>query len=232
MTLYETVFARRAVRKYAKEPLDEATLNDIQNRLNGLKQLSGVRAKFEIVPGSAVKDTSAPHYILAYCADETAEYINVGWCLAEMDLYVQSLGLGACFLGMAKPKDKEAAEGCAVMLSFGKTDAPQRAGEADFKRLKLSKVTNADNAVTHAARLAPSAVNSQPWRIEYSTRTVTAQYVGRGLLKAILKKKMSKIDVGIVSKYIALALSKRGSDIIGIFPNTETESFSVEISYR
>lgn len=234
MQLYETIFKRRSVRSFINKPLSGEILNNIQNRLDNLKQLDGQKATFKIVSGEAVKNTKAPHYILAY-SDGGAAYINVGYCLQEMDLYIQSMGLGSLWLGMAKPKEKQAenkSSDFCIMLAFGGTDVPQRNGEKDFNRLELKEISDTNNDIIRAARLAPSAMNSQPWHLDFDNEKVVIKYRGRGLLKSVLKNKLSKIDIGIITKHTETALKNSGKTDISVLPQVNNKTFSVSIFYK
>jgi hypothetical protein len=99
-------------------PLTADLLDDIKTYINGLKQLDGQKARFEIASDGVSGGSKAPHYILAYCEDSAAAYINVGFTLQKVDLYLQNKGLGSLWLGMAKPDDKEKKDGFAITLAF------------------------------------------------------------------------------------------------------------------
>lgn len=229
--LYKTIFQRRAVRKYEPEPLTDNVLSDIKKHLSGLKQLDGQNAKFEVVSGCEIKNDKAPHYILAYCKNNAEAYINVGYCLQEMDLYIQSIGLGSLWLGTAKPKGEKENNDYCIMLAFGKTDVPFRKDIINFNRLEINKISNIDNNIAQAARLAPSAMNSQPWQLTFEEGKVLINYFGRGILKSILKKKFSKTDIGIITKHIELALIHNGKAIKDIKLKTSVKDFEVCVLY-
>ncbi|MDR0850434.1 MAG: nitroreductase [Christensenellaceae bacterium] len=229
--LYEAIFIRRSVRKYNQTALDEKTLADIKNFLNNTKQIGGCEACFEFVESGTVGNGKAPHYILAYCKNEAAEYINVGYTLQNVDLYLQSKGLGSVWLGMAKPKDTGKREDYCIMLAFGKTNVPPRKGAGDFKRLKVSEISNENNAVAEAARLAPSAMNTQPYKLNFESGKITVEYFGRGIMKAIIKKRMGKIDMGIVMRHIQVALENQGKAVTNINIKKESKKLYVEILY-
>ena len=228
MNLYETIFKRRAVRKYNMAPLDAQTLNDIRMVLDSTDQLPGQRVRFEIVSSDNVKNAIAPHYILCHCSPGDISYANVGYTLQKADLYIQSLGFGSVWLGMAKPKQKE--DDFCIMLAFGRSDVPFRTSEAEFKRLSITDISDTDNEIAHAARLAPSACNSQPWQLSFTDQSVTARYVGRGALKLILRPKMAKIDLGIITRHIVTALIHEGKTISAITP--DYKNISIEITYQ
>lgn len=230
MTIFGTMFTRRAVRKYDPTPLDENTLTGIKTYLNSIKQLDGQAARFEILTGDRVGDNSAPHYITAYCDENAAAYINVGYVLEKADLYLQSTGLGSLWLGMAKPKENN--QDFCIMLAFGRTYVPQRKSESEFNRLPLSEISDSDSDVAKAARLAPSAVNSQPWKLHVADGTVTIRYFGRGMMKLILKNRLNKIDLGICTRFVVEALRHEGKNIESIILKTTGKTPEIEVKYE
>jgi nitroreductase len=231
MTLYETIFVRRSVRKYDKAPLDDETLRGIQKFLDEAERIEGQSGRFEIVESDRVKNASAPHYIFAYSEANDGAYANVGYVLQKADLYLQSIGLGSVWLGAGKPVESK--PDYVIMLAFGKTEVPLRAGAQDFKRLALDEVSNENNAVAQAARLAPSAANSQPWKLRFEDGKVTVRYFGRGLLKATLKK-MNKVDIGIVLRHIEVTLLREGKAVRSVTATTTAGGgdLTAEITYE
>jgi nitroreductase len=94
---------------------------------------------------------------------------NIGYALQGVDLHLQSKGYGSLWSGMARPKESQ--ENYRILLAFGNSTVPLRRGESDFKRKPVVEISNTppgtgeDNPVASAARLAPSAVNFQPWKL-------------------------------------------------------------------
>jgi len=232
MTICDTVFTRRSVRKYDKTPLEENVLEDISeylDRLESTGQLNEPKAGFEMVGTDKVRGP-APHYILAYCEKDDSAYVNVGYILQRMDLYIQSKGLGSLYLGVKRPR--AASDEFCIMLAFGRTDVPFRKGEQDFNRLPISEISSSDNLIAGYARVAPSARNSQPWKLIFEDDEVKIEYFGRGMLKGIFRKKLSMIDLGIVTRHIELGLLKEGKKITSIVSASEPDNgFSVTVSF-
>lgn len=228
--LYNTIFTRRAVRKFDLTPLESSTLSDIEKFITDIKQLDGQNVRLKISSINDVKGGSAPHYILAFCENNDSAYSNVGYVLEKVDLYIQSIGLGSVWLGMAKPNKKE--NDYCIMLAFGRTDVPIRNGSQDFNRLAIDEISNSDNCIAAVARLAPSAVNTQPWKLHFEDGKVTVKYFGRGMMKLILKKKLNKIDMGIITRFIEVTLDQEKKEIISIMPKTAEKCFEIEISYK
>jgi hypothetical protein len=228
MSLYEAIFTRRSVRSYTAEPLDTEVLATVEKLLEETEQIPGQHARFEIVTAEAISGTKAPYAVLAFCEDSDAAFANVGYVLHKADLHLQSIGIGSGWTGMAKPKAK--LDGFCIALAFGNTDAPERSGEADFKRLPLEEISDADNTVAQAARLAPSAINSQPWKLHFEEGKVVVRYFGRGLTKRMLKK-TNKIDVGIIARQIQVALEHEGKTVSSITAHSDGKNFEIGLSY-
>ena len=228
MTLYETIFVRRSVRQYENTELPDSELRALREFIRGTNQMTGTTAHFDVVGREAVNGV-APHYVLAYCGNSDAECANVGFVLSNIDLYLQSRDFGSLFLGVKTPI-KPDPEFC-IMLAFGRTAEPLRLGEEAFDRLPIGEISNLDTPVARAVRLAPSAVNSQPWKLEFSQGSVAISYFGRGLKKLILKR-LNKIDVGIAARHAELALLNDGKTVESITPKASGKDFKVIIDYR
>jgi nitroreductase len=228
MTLYETIFARRSVRSYDESPLDTEALSEIRDYLDGAAQLPGQSARFEIVGKDKLKGGMAPYAILAYSDGSEAALVNIGYTLQGADLWLQSRGFGSVWCGMAAPLEKD--PDYRILLGFGPTDVPLRTGEDDFKRKKLTDMSNEDNAVARAARLAPSAVNFQPWLLTFSAGQVEAKVNVRGIGR-VIPGKLWLFDIGIVLKHIEVALIHEGNVVNRFAVNGTGKGLAVTVSY-
>jgi hypothetical protein len=197
----------------------------IKEYIYGLEQLYGQEAEFRVVPGK-----KAPYAVLAYCEDSLEAYINVGYCLQEVDLYIQSLGLGSLWYGSKSPT-RNRKDGYCITLAFGNSGVPFRKGEEDFKRVGVNEMSNIDNAVARAVRVAPSARNSQPWELTCEEGRILIYYRGRGLFQGMLKKKMNKIDIGIATKCAEIALARYGETVKEVAVTGDDNVFGTRISY-
>jgi hypothetical protein len=95
----------------------------------------------------------------------------------------------------------------------------------------VNEISNDDNSVARAARLAPSARNTQPWQFTFNDKELVINYQGRGLFKGLMKKKLSKIDLGIVLRCAETALVRYGEKVRGIEVNDDEDDISIRISY-
>jgi nitroreductase len=227
--LYETIFSRRSVRRYDKTPLSDEELAEIRRILDSVKQLPGQTARFEIANADQLKGVAAPHAILAYSPDDDISLSNIGYSLQTADLWLQASGYGSLWMGMGRPT--ESSTDYRILLAFGKTDAPLRKDESEFKRKPVLEIGNEDNAIARAARLAPSASNGQPWKLDFSPGKIIVRYNGKGIAK-LFASKWQKIDVGIILKHAQLALENEGREITAITPKSEAKSFEIALEYR
>jgi hypothetical protein len=229
MTLYEAMFARRSVRQYDKAPLGEEALDEIKKYVGDLKQIGAHQARFEFADGGAVKGGFAPHAILAFADDSDEALVNIGYTLQGADLWLQSKGYGSIWCGMASPR--EAGSDYRILLGFGNTAVPLRAGENDFKRKKLSDISDENNAIARAARIAPSAVNFQPWKLSFSDGRVTVKSNTRGIAR-ILPGRLYLVDLGIVARHVTTALGHEGRAVTAINIKGNGKDSSVEVGYE
>jgi nitroreductase len=228
MTRYETIFVRRSVRQYDFTPLDDALLSEIQQVVDQARQLPGQSARFEIVNDHKLRENYAPYAILAYSERADMAKANIGYTLQGVDLYLQSMGLGSLWTASSKPAEQAA--DYRIMLAFGQTNVPLRTGESEFRREPIPKISNEDNPISRAARLAPSAANFQPWKLDFSPGKVKVQANGRGISKLIVGK-YQKIDLGIMVKHVELALQHEGKTVTALTEQDRGKTFAIEVSY-
>ncbi len=230
MTLYETIFTRRQVRNYLNSPVPKDHLDHILACASGAEQLTGQHADFKLLPAPEVSaNQGASHYLLAFCDSSPSAYANVGFVLQKVDLYVQSIGFGCGWFMNIKPK-KESERFC-IALAIGNTDVPMRKGIEEFKRIAAGEISRHNNPITQAVRLAPSSLNSQPWKLDFQNGKIIIHDAGHGMKRIILKNKLNKIDVGIAARHAVLALENEGNKVLSATPVTDGKKFSIEISY-
>ena len=189
MTLYEAIFCRRSVRSYRMEAIDKAILENIPKFMEEvtplfpeintqLKIIDRVEKKEKV---SGLTNVRAPYYAAFYSEKKERSDMNAGFLMEYLSLYLESRGLGTCFLGTASKKDKEeeeAGRSFVMILAFGKPKNAAGRKDYDVNRLSLEKLCAYKESpkaqirqLLEAARLAPSAMNVQPWRfVVYENR--------------------------------------------------------------
>ena len=202
MTLSEMIFHRRSCRSFTGKPVDAETIEKIR-RFEMKPLYPSIRVRMEIVDREQVKclcPWTTPQLIAVYSENADGYLENAGFLFQQMDLYLQTLGLGVCWLGMGRmhPKSAPKVEGMqfVILLAFGypKGD-PLRHAVTEFKRKSMDKITDAADAKLEPARLAPSAVNSQPWYFIHEGET----------LHVYCSRKGSRLDAGIALAHLYVA---------------------------
>lgn len=210
MSLREILYKRKSVRNYKPEKVEESTLRQIQEFIANAKPLyPALKTRIELVERENIQSPfpwTPPHAVVAYGEDKDGAYENAGFILQQIELYLESLGLGVCWLGLGKP-DASAANArndglkYLILLGFGYPDEPLFRDPSQFKRKTLAEISDEADARLEAARLAPSSVNSQPWYFTREGEALRAYCKTKGLLHRILKD-MNRIDMGIALAHL------------------------------
>ena len=154
-----------------------------------------------------------PHALAIFAEDCDDALINVGFMYQQLDLYMQSLGLGSCWVGLGWLADGEPVpEGMrlAILLPFGNpAGVPLRETSADFKRKALHEITDVPDVRLEVVRIAPSATNSQPWYFTHEADVIHVWREELGRIKQRTLGKMNPIDMGIALAHLYTANPER-----------------------
>ncbi len=206
MTLKEMIFKRKSCRSFTGIPVDAATIETI--KAFPMKPLyPEIKVHWDIVPRNQVKcicPWTTPQLITIYSEEAEGYLENIGFLFQQMDLYLQTLGLGVCWLGMGRmnPKTTTVVEGMqfVIMLAFGYPKGDQLRRELkDFKRKSLEQITDKADPRLEPARMAPSAVNSQPWYFTHEG----------DIIHVYCSKKGSRLDAGIALAHLYVTNMER-----------------------
>lgn len=206
--LNEFIYKRKSVRQYNMEGLPMESLIEIENFIKNIIPLhKEIRVHYKIVSDTKnLLPVKAPHYLLIY-SDEKEGYLNnIGFMFQQLDLFLSGKGLGACWLGMAKPKDKaDDKKDFVIAIGFGEAiNSPYRE-LSGFKRKPAEAVYSGTDERLEAARLAPSASNSQNWFFEEQDGSIHVYQKKINAFQDMLYGKMNKIDIGIALCHLYIA---------------------------
>ena len=215
--LLSAVYRRKSVRKYSGALTNEE-LAQIRDYLAQLKPLNAeIKVEYEIVP---CKDTNCKfngeYCLLVYSEEANLWLANVGYLLEQWDLYLSSLNVGVCWYGMGKVEQtKRNGLTYGIMLCFGKCGEDDfRKDASEYNRKKASEIWQGgtDGKLAEIVRLAPSAVNSQPWKVEQEGNTLRIFRVkgNTPVLSGVLFKHFNKVDIGIFLAFLDVALESEG----------------------
>ena len=198
--LNEYISKRKSVRKYKSDPLSNEILIQIKEQIKELKPLyPSIKTRFDIADD--VKNPmslKAPHYFIVSSEKSEGYFENVGFMLEQMSLYLNSLGLGSCWLGMAKPaQDQQTDLQFVISMAFGYPSEELYRNASDFKRKSLTEISEGADSRLEAARLAPSGMNSQNWFFLCTNGMIHVYRKKVNPLKGLIFDKMNSIDTGI-----------------------------------
>jgi nitroreductase len=223
---YPLIFKRKSVKKYDQTQIDERALEEISNQLKNLKPMyDDIKTEVKIIPLDQVetKKKQAPHYIAVFSEPKGDYLVNAGYMLQQMDLFLSGNDIGSCWQGSPRPKEevlKNSDLEFVIVMSFGnpkksKPEELHRSGASDFKRKSLSEISTVKglDEVMEAARLAPSAGNSQPWFFTGDENMIHAYGPKPYAVKehkAPKVKKYNVISMGIALYHLQVALEHFG----------------------
>lgn len=200
--LGEAVYYRRSHRKYEGSGLSAEELSEISGSFAEVKPLYGdIATEIKVVLKRDISSLMPwlPENAVAIFSEEKEGYLeNVGFMLEQVDLLLQSRGIGACWIGLARVKNNSLIPlgmNYVILLSIGRSKESMREGISDFKRKNIAEISDSADPRLEPARLAPSSVNSQPW---YFVACEGGYHVyKRNLVRTKGLARMNTIDVGI-----------------------------------
>ena len=207
MTLQEMIYHRKSCRSFTGRPVDADMIERILSF--DLKPLyPEINVRMNIVSRDKVKcicPWTTPQVITVYSEEADGYLENVGFLFQQLDLYLQTLGLGVCWLGMGRmnPKNAPEMEGMkfVIMLAFGYPKGDQlRHDLKGFKRKSMEQISGKPDPRLEPARLAPSSVNSQPWYFTHEGDSIHVFCTAKGIAGY-----MNRIDMGIALAHLYVA---------------------------
>ena len=221
--LYDMIFKRKSFhlfRNVGDEMITEQEINDIYSAWESFKPLfADIKTAIKIVPE---KDTTCrrggEYSILIYSEKKDGYLANAGYLGEMLDLYLASINIGALWFGIGKAKEKEY-QGLQYVIMFAVRKISDlskfRKDMFKSKRKSLSEIWegNTINGVSDIVRFAPSACNSQPWRVVNDGNLTVYRYrkKGRiGIMPASMVSYFNRIDIGIFLCFLELCLEKNG----------------------
>ncbi|MEY8356165.1 nitroreductase family protein [Lachnospiraceae bacterium 54-53] len=220
MNLYQMIFKRRSIRKFKKELVPEQLLKDILYFGDCVSRLHGdIQIKLEIkenadahLPIKGLWKVEAPYYLVLYSEEKEGYLTNAGYVLEPVLLYMTGKGLGTCYLGNARvlePAPAGMKQVIAVAFGYPKTllyRDPATARRLPLKELCVFKEEAGEpmKNILKAVRLAPSVMNTQPWRfIVYHDKIYI--FSCREFLPSPPLVILREMSIGIMLSHLAIA---------------------------
>ena len=218
--LYEAIFHRKSVRSFAAEPLEQEMLDKIMQLTTGLAlPLPGAPFAFRLLSSSQIKGNMAKkahHFLALYTGKEEESIINAAFMMQQMDLWLSAHGIGSCWMGMPKPTaEASRAEGLdfLILLVLGLPTEPlHREHMEEFQRKALTDITDTGGLeqLLTPLRLAPSAINRQPWYITGDKDKLHLHIKQNNLITKAVLGHMPLVDMGIALCHLWLAAMEAG----------------------
>lgn len=212
--LYELMFKRKSFRKFNSElKLSDEELQGIEKNIVTLERLDeNIRIAYKIVPREQTTCKRGEYCILIYSEDSQHSLLNIGYTFEQLDLYLASKNIGVCWYGMGKVEEEKIDNlKFVIMLAIGKAEPDAfRKDYTKSKRKASNEIWSGDewNEIANYVRYAPSACNSQPWRIIYEQGVLSIFRESK--TKMIIPKNKiafyNTIDMGIFLCFIEIWL--------------------------
>ena len=213
MNLEETIYKRQSIRSYDSTPLDNETLDEIRDFIDNAKELNpNIKWSYEILPTKNIITMmrwKAPHYIAIFSEEKENYYQNIGFIFQQVDLFLQSKGIGTCWIGMGSPKNyknPDESQKFIIIISLGWPKGNIYREIDQFRRKGLEDISDKIDERLTPAQYAPSASNTQPWYFTHSEDGGYDLYREKGrMLRNRIYGKWNQIDVGIALAHLYVA---------------------------
>ncbi|WP_405303641.1 nitroreductase family protein [Methanobrevibacter sp.] len=206
MNLANQIYVRKSCRKYVDDTID---MNPIHEFISNVKSLNDdISYRYEILTKDKVNlktRWSAPYYLALYSEKKENYLENIGFIFQQVSLFLQSMGIGSCWVGMASVKNKDPE--FIIAIAFGKSNDLTR-DVSKFNRKSLANISDFEDDRLKPAQLAPSAINSQPWFYKHSNNGFDVYQRKQNIIKRHILKKWNPIDIGISLAHMYVANEK------------------------
>lgn len=217
--LYPMIFKRKSFhifRDIGKISTDE--LHNIEQKYKTFTPLvNGINTDIKIVPADKTTCKRGQEYCILLYSEKKDNYLqNIGYIGEQLDLYLASLGIGALWFGIGKP-DKATHNGLhfVIMIAIAKVANDKfRKDMFKSKRKPLDEIWSGEHYqdIGNIVRFAPSACNTQPWKVDTAEHELTVYRYKkpgkRGIMPADKVAHYNRIDIGIFLCLLELCLTE------------------------
>lgn len=220
MDYYKSIFKRKSFHLFVGgEPLTKDDLDSIGEFIKNVTPLyPDIKTDIRIVNESETTcHRGADHCILFY-SEPKGEYLrNIGYIGEQIDLYLNSIGIGALWFGIGKPKEIRK-DGLEYVIMIAIKRMPSNGFRKDMfksKRKPLDEIWSGDDlGIGDIVRFSPSACNTQPWFVRNEGNELSVfRYKKpgkRGIMPIDKVMFYNKIDIGIFLFVLEVCLKEKG----------------------
>ncbi len=226
--LYVDIFKRKSFHVFTGiEKLSNDDINDINEFIKNVKHLDDTKIAYRIVPTDETNCICGAEYCIVFYSEKTDNYLrNIGYIGEQVDLYLTSKNIGACWFGVGKPDVKQV-EGLdyVIMIAIAKMSEDKfRKDSTKVQRKDVDEIWRGDRMnIAQVVGLAPSACNSQPWFVENNGDTLSVyrcKRMGPAKIPFDAMAYFNKIDIGIFMCVLEICLDHENYNISKVlFPD-------------
>ena len=219
--LYNMIFKRKSFhlfRNIGNEHITDEELKDIEEQFYKMKPLmDDIKVKIKIVKDGVSCRRGQEYCILFYSENKENYLTNIGYLGEQLDLYLVSKNIGTLWFGIGRPNEKQI-EGLdyVIMIAIAKIDSSEKFRKDMYKskRKELQEIWSGENYldIANIVRFAPSACNTQPWKVETSDKELKVFRYRKEGKRGIMPKNLviyyNQIDIGIFLCFLELCLNE------------------------
>lgn len=224
--MYDMIFKRKSFhifRDVGEEKLSEDELKDIRQAYENIESIyPEIKTDIRIVPAKEkVLGRGAEYAIEIYSEKKDNYLMNVGFIGEMLDLYLVSRDIGTLWFGIGNSEESEYnGLSFVIMILIKKIDNAEKFRKEMFKskRKNLEEIWQGNQipGVSDIVRFAPSACNSQPWRVKRDGNILELyryRKLGRiGIMPGNMVSVYNRIDMGIFICFLELCLKHENYD--------------------
>lgn len=215
---YQMIFKRKSFHIFKdKLNISAAELSNIAEIFKILKPLDEeIITGYRIVPAGETSCKRGEEYCILLYSEKKGDYLrNIGYIGEQLDLYLASLNIGALWFGIGKTDSgKYNGLDFVIMIAIAKMEESQfRKDMFKSKRKSPEQIWEGSSyqGILDIVRFAPSACNTQPWKVVAEENKLTVyrykQPGKRGIMPAAKVAYYNRIDMGIFLLFLELCLA-------------------------
>ena len=220
-SLYNMIFKRKSFhlfRNIGDEKISKEELKAIEEEFTKFTPLDpDIKVKMKIVKNGVTCMRGQEYCILLYSEEKENYLQNIGYIGEQLDLYLVSKNIGTLWFGIGRVKEKQL-DGLnyVIMIAISKIDSEDKFRKDMFKskRKELDEIWSGDyfKDIGNIVRFAPSACNTQPWKVVTREDEITVYRYRKEGKRGIMPKNLvifyNQIDIGIFLCFLELTLNK------------------------
>lgn len=226
MNTYEAIFTRKSVRSYQMEAIPAEVLDDIIEYYIRIRSIfAGIETEVAVLDNHVhsrrygIPGIRAPYYLAIYSERKDRAMMNAGYIMEQISLYLTTRGIGSCFFGSAMvPRALREKNGkqLIIFMAFGKAKDGCSRERGEARRLPLERICAGKEQpkqwaiqLLEAARMAPSSMNSQPWRFVIRDNRIHVFAVDGGSRRG----KYREFNFGVMFSHLMTAAEELWQDV-------------------